>query len=184
MLFGRFYLGKLMFATDRCTGCGLCALQCPVDAIRMWGQRKPRPYWTFSCESCMRCLAYCPEQAIEASHSLAVVFYLLISGMTTAWLTARLAAAWPWFDPGTTSGGILWWLMYYVYFVVALFVVYFVFWLLLKLRPFNLLFTYTTLTHWYRRYREPDTKVATLKRSVTLPPVGNPPAMGENEKHD
>ena len=52
-------------------GCGLCVENCPNGALRLWGSDPARPYWTYSCESCMRCMGYCPEQAVEAGHSLA-----------------------------------------------------------------------------------------------------------------
>ena len=34
----------------------------------MVGGSKSRPYWTFACESCMRCMGYCPNKAVEVSH--------------------------------------------------------------------------------------------------------------------
>jgi NAD-dependent dihydropyrimidine dehydrogenase PreA subunit len=78
LLIGRLFLGKLFFASDRCTGCGVCAERCPNGAIKMHGGgRQQRPYWTFHCQSCMRCMAYCPTQAVEASHLLGVGAYLL-----------------------------------------------------------------------------------------------------------
>jgi ferredoxin len=69
LLVGRFFLAKLFFANNDCNGCGLCAENCSYGGIKMKGGKKIRPYWTYSCESCMRCMAYCPEKAIEAGHS-------------------------------------------------------------------------------------------------------------------
>ncbi len=75
LVMGRFWLSKLFFTSENCTGCGQCAKNCPVNAIKMVGSKKPRPYWTFNCESCMRCMGYCPNQAVEVSHSFALVLY-------------------------------------------------------------------------------------------------------------
>jgi hypothetical protein len=35
---------------------------------------------------------------------------------------------------------------------------------LIRIPPINRLFTYTTLTHYYRRYREPETRLKDLDR--------------------
>ena len=80
-LMGRFVLAKPFSASDACDACGLCARECPRQAIRMWRVlgRKPRPYWTYSCESCMRCMNVCPTSAIEASYSFGVAFYFIAS---------------------------------------------------------------------------------------------------------
>lgn len=74
LLYGRIQLAKLFFASDRCNGCGLCAENCPVGALRMLGRK---PYWTYRCESCMGCMNFCPARAVEASHPLAAgMFYV------------------------------------------------------------------------------------------------------------
>jgi len=55
---------KLKPAVDkgRCTGCGLCAESCPVDALRM---EKGRPVFNYSkCIRCLCCHEFCPENAI------------------------------------------------------------------------------------------------------------------------
>ncbi|MBQ8016296.1 MAG: EFR1 family ferrodoxin [Clostridia bacterium] len=48
---------------SRCTGCGLCAKECPVDAIQMQGGK---PVWVKEkCAMCLGCLHRCPEFAIQ-----------------------------------------------------------------------------------------------------------------------
>lgn len=48
--------------TDRCTGCGLCYRMCPADNIRIV---EGKPTWQHTCEQCMACLQWCPEEAIQ-----------------------------------------------------------------------------------------------------------------------
>jgi Pyruvate/2-oxoacid:ferredoxin oxidoreductase delta subunit len=161
LLIGRFFLGKLFFASDRCNGCGLCAEHCPNGAIEMRGSgSRRRPYWTFRCESCMRCMAYCPTRAVEASHLLGVGAYLLAGVIPTkavlAWLAARVPVlvflSWA---PG--------WVLVSVYAIVAIGLAYPVFHLLLRIGWVNRFFTRATLTHYYRRYREPETTLKHLE---------------------
>jgi len=164
-LLGRFYLAKMMFASTRCTGCGQCARACPFGAIRMIGTRTPRPYWTFSCESCLRCLAWCPEQAVESGHSLGVLLYFVttipVSAWALNWLAGRLSL------PAAAGGLAARLVLQYPYILLSLFVSYLVFTVLSRIPLVNRLFTWTTLVHYYRRYREPDTTLADLAPEET-----------------
>lgn len=47
-------------AGESCTGCGLCAQQCPVRAIPL---QEPSQTDHTACIACMRCVAVCPVQA-------------------------------------------------------------------------------------------------------------------------
>lgn len=161
LLIGRFFMAKLYFASDRCTGCGLCANYCPNHAIEMrGGERHHRPYWTFRCESCTRCIAYCPVQAVEVSQPLGVGAYLLAMALPTtsllAWLAAQLSVL------GLLTSIPLW-VLETAYGVVALGLVYPLFHVLLKTARVNRFFTRASLTHYYRRYREPGTTLKDLK---------------------
>lgn len=52
-------------ASDACTGCGLCAQNCPTQAIIMHPEQH-KPKWLHStCLLCMRCVHKCPNEAID-----------------------------------------------------------------------------------------------------------------------
>ena len=56
-------LGNIPFkpqANENCTGCGICAINCPVEAI---DKNNPCNTNTATCISCMRCRDICPKHA-------------------------------------------------------------------------------------------------------------------------
>lgn len=158
LLIGRFALSKLFYANWKCNSCGQCAHDCPVGAIIMKGRGKKRPYWTFACESCMHCMGYCPQQAVEASHPVAIILYFIstfsLAGAMATWLINT--------NPGAvTLGSIVsnrWvqMLLNYAYILIAFSLVYVLFYYLVRIRIVNRIFSYLTPTHYYRRYHEPD----------------------------
>jgi Pyruvate/2-oxoacid:ferredoxin oxidoreductase delta subunit len=75
---GRFFLAKMFIANNNCDNCGLCIQECPTSSIMYVGNR---PYWKLTCESCMRCLNRCPRRAIEASHGMALIFWIIYTGV-------------------------------------------------------------------------------------------------------
>jgi Pyruvate/2-oxoacid:ferredoxin oxidoreductase delta subunit len=161
LLIGRFFLAKLLFASDRCTGCGLCAEHCPNQAIQMRASKSHRrPYWTFRCESCMRCMAYCPTHAVEANYLLAVGAYLLAAAIPTAALLAWLAAHVP---PLAFLSGMPRWALESIYTVGILGLAYPLFHYLLGIAWVNRLITFVTPTRYYRRYHEPETTLKDLE---------------------
>jgi ferredoxin len=173
LIAGRFGLAKLFFASTRCDGCGVCAAICPRNAIRMTGGRKRRPYWTFDCESCMRCMAYCPQKAVEASHAFV---YLLVQlpGYLLPAIAAVLAnytAQLSWTEPLTARWGLM--LLRYPLLIATYWACYRIVHWLNFFPPVNLLVTWTTLTHFYRRSHEPDTKLAQLAVVGTRAFVGS-----------
>jgi hypothetical protein len=90
---------------------------------------------------------------VEAGHSWGVLLYYAVS-VPTGWLGAYLLASW---SPWVQSWGML---------PVALLMIplcYLAFWRLLRIRAVNALFTWTTLTHYYRRYHEPGTRLIDLE---------------------
>jgi Pyruvate/2-oxoacid:ferredoxin oxidoreductase delta subunit len=167
LVLARFLLAKLFFADSRCTSCGLCADMCPRRAVRMWppggkGRGPARPYWTFSCASCMRCMAFCPTAAVEAGHSWMIVLAALTSVPLGLYLLIGLF-------PG--AAGSRWlenrWVAFFLNYPFTLAMAaaaYLVFWALMRWPPANALFTRTTFTRVFRRYHEPETTIAELGR--------------------
>jgi ferredoxin len=161
LLVGRFFLAKLFFANPKCNGCGICADNCPNRAIRMWGVKNPRPYWTFSCESCMRCMGYCPQKAIEAGHSLGLLLYFITTipvGVIFMNMLNRLL-------PSATdlSQSKLNWLIQYPYILLSIYLSYLLVSLLIRIPIINRAFTWTTFTRFWRRYHEPETRLRDIQ---------------------
>ncbi len=157
LILGRFFLAKLFFASNQCTGCGSCSLHCPVGAVVMRGDKDQRPYWRYNCESCMRCMAYCPEKAIEAGHSWAILLNYITSVPVSIYLFNWLSATFP--AAAVTDKAWLQEVVQLLYVYPSLFLSYYIFSLLIHNSIINKLFTYTTLTHIYRRYHEPDARL-------------------------
>jgi NAD-dependent dihydropyrimidine dehydrogenase PreA subunit len=161
LLVGRFILAKAFFvSTSRCNSCGICADNCPVEAIRMIGRNKPKPYWQHNCQSCMRCMSYCPTKAIEASQQLiaflSYVCFLPFSVFVSRWLAG--------FIPGFRASAIP-----YLPFVInlaciyaAIFLSYVLFYALSRVPWLNTVLVFTTGTRYYRRYYYPGTKLQEL----------------------
>jgi len=157
LIIGRFFLAKLFFANNNCTSCGVCEKNCPLGAVKLWGKKKPWPYWSYDCESCMRCMNFCPEKAIEAGHSWAVILYYLTSVPAFKFILAQLVKISP--AMPTPKGFWTGFLSFLVFFYPALILSYLVFHLLTRIPAINAFFTYTTFTHIFSRYHEPETKL-------------------------
>ena len=64
----KFIMEKINLAEGRtitidrikCVSCGLCAKLCPANNITMYKY----PEWNNSCQLCMRCLSFCPTNAV------------------------------------------------------------------------------------------------------------------------
>lgn len=175
LLVARMSMTKMMFSNHRCVGCGLCARACPNQAIIMkkTGVNRVRPYWTYHCENCLRCMAYCKKKAVEAGHSWAVILYFITSvpvmSSVFMWLHETNASI-----PVINDNPLLE-LFNILYFLPALFLSYWLFWQLIRVPMIKAFFSYTTLTHYYRRYHQPDTRLTHLlyqkrkKSGITQP---------------
>ncbi len=168
LLIGRLFLARLLFASDRCTGCGLCAEHCPNHAIEMRGSGgRGRPYWTFRCESCMRCIGYCPARAVEANYLLGVGAYLLAAAVPTTALLAGLTARVPALAFLNRAPR---WVLESLLALAVLGLAYPLVHLALGVPWVSRFFTCATPTHYYRRYHEPETTLDDLKGYPAIPP--------------
>lgn len=55
--------GLELFASKKCTSCGICVVRCPEKNIHL--NIKSHPKFGFSCLMCLRCIYECPEKAIK-----------------------------------------------------------------------------------------------------------------------
>jgi len=169
LLFAKTSMAKIMFSNNKCVSCGMCARICPNDAIEMksfFG--KKRPFWTYHCENCMRCMGYCKKQAVEAGHSWMLLLAVIMALPVFANLTTGMTHA-----VGNFLGIHNYWLLALLdalYYIPALFLSYWIFWLLIRIPVVNALFSLTTLSHYFKRFHDPETRAKSLmtKRKKTL----------------
>ncbi|MFC2134167.1 EFR1 family ferrodoxin [Bacteroidota bacterium] len=158
---GRIYLAKIFFANSNCNHCGLCVKNCVHNGVKLFG-KKGIPYWTYHCESCMKCTYVCPKNAIEAGHSWAVILFYIALLPASVYLLSFLND----FIPGIIELRRGWTrdILDALYWYPAMFISYFLFYLLMRIPFINWIFTHTTMTHFkfWGRYFEPDTKVSEL----------------------
>ncbi len=170
LIYGKTFMAKIMFSNKNCVSCGRCARFCPNHGIEMksFYKEKPRPYWTYHCENCLRCMGYCKKRAIEAGHSWAIILYFITSIPVLKISFQKLNNP---FDLYSLFDSY-WYhaLVDTIFFIPALFLSYFIFWCLNRIPIINYFFSLTTLTHYYKRFHEPDTRLKDLLKSNNLKP--------------
>lgn len=67
--FSRYSMSDKKFAVspDKCTHCGACVNNCPMQNITMNGNSTPQ--WHGNCAMCLACIHRCPTRAIEYAHA-------------------------------------------------------------------------------------------------------------------
>ena len=149
-LYGRFFFAKVFIASTDCDTCRLCEQKCPTASIRIVDKR---PFWKFTCESCMRCINVCPRRAIQASHSLAVIIPLISSFLPLALLLGICNSHIPAALVKPADFIVNWGISLTLFFVIS----GLVFWLI-RIKWINQLFSATSLTKYWRRYMAPGIK--------------------------
>lgn len=153
-MIGRFALAKTFVATRACTQCGLCEKKCPVDAIRI---RKNSVHWSFRCESCMRCMNICPQQAIQTTHSYTLaIWYVAFSVLAP--LIQRYLLNNPLIHISATmpETGVLIFLIESYIALVIIYISYELFLQIMRIKLFSTLIEWTSLTRFgfWRRYKK------------------------------
>ncbi len=153
LCFGRFFLGKLFFADYNCNGCGLCQRFCSAGGVTVRRKLGNRPYWKIYCEGCMRCMAYCPQKAIQASWAwlIFVIWFSFSSIFVGVFLDLF---------PGLKGlfHGLPVSIMNAVTVLAAYCILYFFFHLLSRIPFVNRILRITTPTSFWRRYHAPGVK--------------------------
>lgn len=56
---------QILYAAQKCIGCGACAAQCPTGAHRL--EPDGHRFYAAFCTGCLRCTAVCPSGAVQAA---------------------------------------------------------------------------------------------------------------------
>jgi ferredoxin len=153
---GRFMLAKTFYAARSCDNCGLCISQCPVKAISLV---QNRPFWSYRCESCMKCMNSCVNKSIQTAHGFFIGFLFLFYGVI-------LVAAYTFFDRQAftfiTGDSLYSALLRFIFEASAVFltliITYRLVHFLRRFRYFDYLIYYTSFTrfNFWRRYKAPS----------------------------
>ena len=67
-------LGKVELDSSRCTGCGLCSVECPTEALVILSNEETDSFRLVfkhgSCVACGLCVEICPEKCLHMERSL------------------------------------------------------------------------------------------------------------------
>jgi len=145
-IYGRFFLAKTFISSSDCNECRLCEQKCPTESITIIDNR---PYWSIYCESCMRCINICPKKSIQTSHLLAVLILLISSSIPLSNYLYKLLYK----STNHVIFKIIDSLGNWGFNIILIMFLYFIFFWLMRFRIVNLLFTYTSLTKYWRHYK-------------------------------
>ncbi len=160
---GRIFLAKLFFANKNCNSCGLCAEHCPIGAVKMVGKKNAKPYWSYNCESCMRCAGFCPHNAIEAGHSWAAILIYVASIPISFLVFSTIGGNLLILDfQGTLLGTFI----NTIYTYLSLITSYAIYHYLIRIPLVNRIFSVTTFTHYWGRYKAPEVKINHLSNKA------------------
>ncbi len=151
--YGRFALAKTFFANYKCNDCGLCYKNCPVKAIV---KKDNRPFWTFNCESCMKCMNNCPQRAIETAHGFtALLWWLAFSLIPYALVKLLVEINIIPYSYYVQHLRLLINIIMVLSGLITIFLGYRILHFLLRYKPLNRFFTFTSFTSYrfWRRYR-------------------------------
>ncbi|MHC1704444.1 MAG: EFR1 family ferrodoxin [Tenuifilaceae bacterium] len=161
MAIGRFFLAKTFFASAKCNNCNICVEKCPVGAIKIVNSR---PYWQFRCESCMRCMNICPQKTINTAHLLAfgIIWFSLFIPFSDN-IIKYFENKFPIFY--TTMPGIIDLTIATLISLPLFWGIYGLYHQLVRVKAINHLFTYSSLTNYWRRYIARGVKASSFVRT-------------------
>ncbi|MGE5626572.1 MAG: EFR1 family ferrodoxin [Solirubrobacterales bacterium] len=146
VIIAHLIFAKSMFTNYRCNGCGLCSKICPNNAIIMTGKKTKRPYWTLKCVQCMRCAGFCPRKAVEGSLPLLIVYSFILTSIR---IDQRIIG---FLQIKNIAAGFA---VFYITFILTIVTGYFIFISLNRIKFLNRIFSYSTFTFYWRKYKEP-----------------------------
>lgn len=79
--------GMVPKPTKACTKCGICAAECPVQAI---DKENPKKVDEKACISCMRCISVCPHSARKVSPVMLSAASLMLKKVCAEWKDCEL----------------------------------------------------------------------------------------------
>lgn len=163
-LIGRFFLSKSFMTSYKCGTCRLCEENCPKGALKIIDNR---PYWSLHCESCMRCMNICPKNSIQTAHSFFIpLLYLTLTipYARAVYLYLRgITGKLPYIIDYIMDVAITWGISLLIFYLM-----YWIFFYLIRWKLPNKLFTFTSLTKYWRRYIAEGITVKDFRKSQGL----------------
>jgi Pyruvate/2-oxoacid:ferredoxin oxidoreductase delta subunit len=153
--FGRYILAKTFITNENCDNCGICISQCTTHSIILSGNR---PFWKLSCESCMKCMNYCPKRAIETAHSFFFIVLFAVIYLVNPFLSEKMMWLVHKLMNGSWAGyAIIYTIVRWSTAVLIFAMAYRLMHYLARYTFFSRLIAYTSFTYWkfWRRYKAP-----------------------------